>query len=563
MSINSALQAGVSGLIANSSALAAISDNISNVNTVGYKRQQANFSTMVTSQTKAGAYTAGGVQAKTHSYVSQQGLSQSTTSALDLAIAGQGFFVGTEKAEGVQQADVRSFTRAGSFQLDNQGFLRNDAGLYLQGWLANAAGDIETNPSDLTSLGAINVAAIGGSARATTKATINANLKSSQTVSAAAGAIVKTGVMDDNATPVAHTLSLTYTPTGTANQYSLSISENGTAITPPTVVTYDATTHALTTPAGTTGITLASGDDVTLAALGAGTDADASISKYDPVTNNMASYDPTTSPITGVKPDFEVQIPVADTKGGKRTLAVSFLKSDVPNQWYAEIRAVPASDLDGPTDGLIKSGIVAFTPQGRFDATAMAALGSDALLDPNAPLIQIGGSSSTAPTAPAVQWAEGLGIGAQDITLELGGAASGLTQFDSASVVQVVTTNGTAFGNLSNVAIDEDGFVTAIFDNGVTRRIAQVAVATFPNPDGLQAQNGNAYRLTGASGGFSLKAPGTGGAGFLAPSTLESSTVDLSTEFTGLITTQRAYSASSKIITTADQMLEELLTIKR
>jgi flagellar hook protein FlgE len=162
-----------------------------------------------------------------------------------------------------------------------------------------------------------------------------------------------------------------------------------------------------------------------------------------------------------------------------------------------------------------------------------------------------------------VQWAQSLGIGAQEIKLELGGAASGLTQYDSASVVQVVTTNGTAFGNLSNVAIDEDGFVTAIFDNGVTRRIAQVAIATFPNPDGLIAENGNSYRLSGASGGFSLKAPGTGGAGYLAPSTLESSTVDLSTEFTGLITTQRAYSASSKIITTADQMLEELLTIKR
>jgi flagellar hook protein FlgE len=75
--------------------------------------------------------------------------------------------------------------------------------------------------------------------------------------------------------------------------------------------------------------------------------------------------------------------------------------------------------------------------------------------------------------------------------------------------------------------------------------------------------NGNAYRVTNESGGFSLKAPGDGGAGLIAPSTLEASTVDLSTEFTGLITTQRAYSACSKIITTADQMLEELLSIKR
>lgn len=478
MSINSALQAGVSGLIANSSALAAISDNIANVNTVGYKRQQANFSTMVTSQTRQGTYSAGGVSAKTHQFVTQQGLSQATTSALDLSISGQGFFVGTAKADGILPSDIRSFTRAGSFQLDDSGYLRNDAGLYLQGWVADSTGEILTDPSDLSRLRPINVASVGGSAQATTKATINANLKSGQTVSPAA---------------------------------------------------------TVPTPAG-----------VTAYAPGA-----------------MANYDPTATPIVGVKPDFELQVPVSDSKGGKRTLAVSFLKSDVPNQWYAEIRAVPASDLDGPTNGLIKSGIVAFTPEGRFDTAAMTTLGAAALLDPANPVLSIGASSATAPTAPAVQWAEGLGIDSQEITLELGGAAGGLTQYESPSVVQAVTTNGTAFGNLSNVAIDEDGFVTAIFDNGVTRRIAQVAIATFPNPDGLIAVDGNAYRLSNASGGFSLKAPGTGGAGSIAPSTLESSTVDLSTEFTGLITTQRAYSASSKIITTADQMLEELLTIKR
>ena len=138
-----------------------------------------------------------------------------------------------------------------------------------------------------------------------------------------------------------------------------------------------------------------------------------------------------------------------------------------------------------------------------------------------------------------------------------------MTQFNSQSVVQSVNTNGTAFGNLTNIEVDDEGYVSAIFDNGVTRRIAQVAVATFSNPNGLKGVNGNAYRVTNESGTYSLKTPGQGGAGSIAPSTLEASTVDLSTEFTGLITTQRAYSASSKIITTADQMLEELLSIKR
>ena len=90
-----------------------------------------------------------------------------------------------------------------------------------------------------------------------------------------------------------------------------------------------------------------------------------------------------------------------------------------------------------------------------------------------------------------------------------------------------------------------------------------MAIATFPNADGLIPTNGNAYRVSKDSGTYNFKTAGTGGAGYIAPSTLESSTVDLSSEFTGLITTQRAYSASSKIITTADQMLEELLNIKR
>jgi len=129
--------------------------------------------------------------------------------------------------------------------------------------------------------------------------------------------------------------------------------------------------------------------------------------------------------------------------------------------------------------------------------------------------------------------------------------------------VQATLTNGTAFGNLSEVKIDEKGFVTAIFDNGVTRQIAQVAIATFPSADSLTETSGNAYRVSQGSGTFNLKSAGSGGAGLIGASQLEASTVDLSAEFTGLITTQRAYSASSKIITTADEMLAELISIKR
>ncbi|MBO9708812.1 MAG: flagellar hook protein FlgE [Caulobacter sp.] len=558
MSINSAMLAGVSGLLANSSSLAAISDNIANVNTVGYKRTTANFSSMVTSQSASGTYSAGGVKSQTHQFISQQGLSQSTTSPLDLSISGSGFFVTTDKAEGLTPTDTRSFTRAGSFTLDNLGYLKNDAGLYLQGWLADPiTGMITTDPSDLSRLSSINVATVGGAAEKTTRVGVNANLRSEQPVSAAAKAVVaKTGVPESPSGTADYTV--TYSPTGAGDQYEVSVSRAGAVISTG-VASYDPATGALTgyVPDGSTTpvTTLTSGGQtVNLTDLGMGAKADAvAAGAYDPASRSMADY--AKDPTTGVKPDFEIQIPVSDSKGGQRTITLSLLKGPGPNEWFAEVRAKPG-DLDNNANGLISSGMVTFTTDGKLASVGNLFGGS------NPASISIGASDPAA-TGSGPRWADGLGIDAQDIQIDLANAAGGLTQYNSQSVVQSVNTNGTAFGNLTNVEVDAQGYVTAIFDNGVTRRIAQVAIATFSNPDGLKAVNGNAYRVTNESGGYSLKAPGDGGAGSIDPSTLEASTVDLSTEFTGLITTQRAYSACSKIITTADQMLEELLSIKR
>ena len=108
MSINSAMLSGVSGLITNSSALAAISDNIANVNTTAYKRNQVNFANVVTAQAVKGRYSAGGVQAVTRQFISQQGLIQSATSPTDLGISGDGFFV-------VEDSEGRFYTRSGAF----------------------------------------------------------------------------------------------------------------------------------------------------------------------------------------------------------------------------------------------------------------------------------------------------------------------------------------------------------------------------------------------------------------------------------------------------------------
>lgn len=497
MSINSALLAGVSGLTANSAALASISQNIANVNTVGYKRTASEFATVVNSQTSGTGYSAGGVKATARQYITQGGQLQRTSSSTDLGIEGAGFFVVTQRAENLVPSDTRMFTRAGAFTPDKFGYLQNTAGLYLQGWPIDSNGNINTDPSDLNRLRSINIGAVGGTAEPTTRIQLNANLDDSQAVSIAA-------------------------------------------------------TDAVAAPVGPLA--------------------------YNTGAANMAQYDESSANPTGTKPDFRLTVPVSDSKGGQRTVAISFLKSTTANEWYAEVHAVPASDVEtgtGLVNGQIATGRVLFTQDGRLDIDTMkaanAANGATAgpyLFDDfEAASINIGASNSVVPPAvvPAgtVKWAAGEGIGEQSISFDLNTSAGGLSQLNTKSSVLSTVTNGTAFGNLANIAIDAEGFVTASFDNGVTRRIAQVAIGTFTSADNLKEVSGNAYQVSQGSGTFNLKTPGAGGAGIIASSQLESSNVDLSLEFTGLITTQRAYSASSKIITTADEMLAELISIKR
>jgi flagellar hook protein FlgE len=139
----------------------------------------------------------------------------------------------------------------------------------------------------------------------------------------------------------------------------------------------------------------------------------------------------------------------------------------------------------------------------------------------------------------------------------------GITQLSGDFQLNFLQQNGAKFGNFSGVSIGTDGVVTALFDNGVTRPVFQIPLATFTNPNGLQSLSGNVWIATDFSGNPTLRQAGEAGSGQVNAAALEASTVDLGTEFTRMITTQRAYSSSAKVITTADQMLDELLQIKR
>jgi flagellar hook protein FlgE len=120
------------------------------------------------------------------------------------------------------------------------------------------------------------------------------------------------------------------------------------------------------------------------------------------------------------------------------------------------------------------------------------------------------------------------------------------------------TVNGSPFGSVTGVSVGTNGIVTAQFSNGISQNVYQIPIATFANPDGLLALSGNAYRQSNTSGGANINEAGIGGAGTIASNSLEESTVDLSSEFTKLITAQNAYSAAARVVSTANQMLQSL-----
>ena len=150
-----------------------------------------------------------------------------------------------------------------------------------------------------------------------------------------------------------------------------------------------------------------------------------------------------------------------------------------------------------------------------------------------------------------------------DPTAASGTGAKGLTQFASPSTVTFMNQDGYASGELARISIEADGTIMGAFTNGQSRALGQVALADFEAPDRLERLGGNLYGEMPASGQPTLGAPGNGGRGSVVAGALEQSNIDLATEFVRMISAQRGFQANSKTITTADQLLNELIALKR
>uniref|UniRef100_A0A7V4DH37 Flagellar hook protein FlgE n=1 Tax=Candidatus Caldatribacterium californiense TaxID=1454726 RepID=A0A7V4DH37_9BACT len=213
---------------------------------------------------------------------------------------------------------------------------------------------------------------------------------------------------------------------------------------------------------------------------------------------------------------------VYDSLGNVHTLTVTFTKTANPNEWTWE------ATLDGGGAG--GSGTITFGTDG---------------------LVASGGTGTATFTIP--------GANALNLAIDF----SALTQFGGNPSAYISFQDGYEAGSLDMVTTDSNGVITGIFTNGQSKPLAQIALATFPNPGGLLKQGGNLYQISNNSGLPSIGPANSGGRGSIAVGALEMSNVDLAQEFTNMIVTQRGFQANSRVITTSDEMLQDLINIKR
>jgi flagellar hook-basal body protein len=234
---------------------------------------------------------------------------------------------------------------------------------------------------------------------------------------------------------------------------------------------------------------------------------------------------------------YSTPITVYDSLGNSHVLTFSFTKS-AAGEWNYQI-TIPAADVGASGAAqVVTSGTLQFGPNGN-------------LISPAADVTGI--------------TVNGLADGAKPMSLNWqlfsSPGTAVLTQTAATSAQSGTTQNGYSSGTLQSYSINSDGVIEGVLSNDQTVSLGQIALATFPNYDGLTNLGSNDYRASLASGAASVSVPGTGGSGTLAGSSLEASNVDIATAFTELIQAERGYEANAKAITTADDVMQASIAL--
>ena len=473
------LYSGVSGLRVHQTKMDVIGNNISNVNTVGFKSSSVTFTDILyqTTQSASGPNGETGTAGKNAMQIglgsnvgsislnmNKSGSAQRTDNAFDVMINGSAFFI-------VNSNGSNYFTKAGSFTTDANGTLCTSTGAKVQGWVADKDGNIQADKvTDLNIMSAENKYT---PPEATTKAYMSGNI----------------------------------------DQHD------------KTLVTETTTTNGVTTTTG----------------------------------------------------GRVVQMSIYDSKGNAYT--AQFLLSSIAtntSNYHIELKDIIDSDGKslfangtGYTGATLGTSTISPAAAGGANGTGATMGGTANTILFNAKTGAFEGVGTAGNKTLTLQIAGG-GDPFEDITIDL----SALTNYSTGGTSTAEAAKGTSstdntgagkkVGNMTGCSIASDGKIVGVYDNGDKKVLGQIAVATFANPAGLEAVGNSMFAATMNSGDFDGVGKDITALGEdLTTGVLEMSNVDLATEFTEMIVTQRGYQANSRIITTSDTMLEELINLKR
>lgn len=543
------LFAGVSGLRNHLIQMDVIGNNIANVNTVAFKASRLIFQDLLSQTLRAAA---GPVEGRGGINPQQVGLGMrvgsidtiftpgnllATQRKTDLAIQGDGFFI---LSDGINQY----YARAGAFDFDINGHLVNPSNGYIvQGYVATGGvlgkvlGNIQTDFAQQLP------------ASVTTEVSFVGNLDSDVTSTSASSSILLIKLFDEDGNSmnlqVGNTISFSGTvDLGGSNEATISgsyvvtatssLSDLAAALQTAIRDVGDGTETVIVQSDGKLQITTGSLSIDSLKMECSGKDE---FNAYGLIGDIAVSSSGSTAEASR-SADYTTFVTTYDSLGDPQIITLLFAKdteSGVSNTWNWQA-LVPYESGDYPSGDM---GTLTFNADGSLASGAS----KQVTFDP-----------------------DGNG-GVDELTINFGFGTvdkfDGVTQFSSPFTITLKEQDGYASGTLDDISIDDAGIVTGVFTNGVNQTLAQIALANFANPAGLYKAGDNLYQQSLNSGLPQVGDPGTGGRGVIAPSSLEMSNVDLAQSFTEIITAQRGFQVNARVITTSDQILQELVNLKR
>jgi len=589
MGLASSLFSGISGLSTLGNAMTVIGDNIANVNTVGFKGSRVTFQDVLsqTVATTAGTAQVGrGTSLADITSSFSQGSFESTDSTTDLAIGGKGFFIVRDPGS----VENEYYTRAGEFRFDKDGNFTNPAGYIVRGWELDS-----TTGEDKGSITDVVLQSFTSSPKKTSKISLITNLdadassKSATLSSSWDGSDSNNAYIGENKYEYQTTLKV-YDSLGSTHDITVYYDRGDISTKYECIVVCNPDEDKRTgIDSDQTGVGMLGRGIITFnEASGAISDINFDAFKASNTLTEIGSVANLTWTPAGVGTD-----PISGGTYTGTSTKTYYFKGTASGELGGAARVKWCTDGTSwdhtftPT-----AGSQAITDAEGLEITWTADAGDDCVLNDNFTVTcysdnDVGNSNCWVTKTETVSgdlstngyfFAAADFLGGTDtsmnIDLDFGSSYNSTneswandslstTQYSAASTTTFQSADGYGAGDLQSITVGTDGALTGQYSNGQVIPLYRVALAKFQNNQALFKIGGNLFRETRLSGDPITGKPGSSGLGSISPNSLEQSNVDIATEFVKMITTQRGFQANAKIITVTDQMLAELINLKR